>query len=219
MKVRRKFQYDPSCVLYLPLYELDGVSFMSKDKHGHLCTVTGATWGVQGRSFNGTSNYIDCGNSANLNVGIGDFTILVWGRGMGGVSTGWLYNKGVTASFGYGIFVADTDQITLFIKDSGGTLEIKAGPPVDDSSWHLFSMSAIRSGNASWYLDGVVTATGDISARNGNLDNATNARVGVRSSSDIEYFLGFIGEVLVYNRALSLAEIQHTYLTTKWRYQ
>src|SRR3972149_6505876 len=66
MKVRRKFQYDPSCVLYLPLYELDGASFASRDAYGHLCTVTGATWGLQGRTFNGTSDWINCGTSSIL---------------------------------------------------------------------------------------------------------------------------------------------------------
>ena len=52
------FIFDPSMVLYLPLYELDGASFMSKDAYGHLCTVTGALWTSQGRDFDGIDDSI-----------------------------------------------------------------------------------------------------------------------------------------------------------------
>jgi len=53
------FVFDPSLELYLPLYELDGSSFMSKDACGHICLVTGALWGSQGRTFDGGDDYID----------------------------------------------------------------------------------------------------------------------------------------------------------------
>lgn len=53
---------DPYLKLYLPLYELDGSSFMSKDAYGHLCTVTGALWRPNGRWFDKTSDIITCGN-------------------------------------------------------------------------------------------------------------------------------------------------------------
>ena len=40
------FIFDPSLVLYLSLWKLDGDSFMSKDAYGHLCTVTGALYSI-----------------------------------------------------------------------------------------------------------------------------------------------------------------------------
>ena len=52
------FIFDPSLVLYLPLYQLDGASFVSKDAHGHLCSVTGALWRPNGRWFDGTDDTI-----------------------------------------------------------------------------------------------------------------------------------------------------------------
>jgi len=51
MQVKRDFIFDPSLVLYLPLYQLDGWAFMSRDAYGHLCSVTGAKWTPQGRDL------------------------------------------------------------------------------------------------------------------------------------------------------------------------
>ena len=52
------FIFDPSLVLYLPLHQRDGSSFMSKDAYGHVCTVTGAVWTPEGRLFDGVDDYI-----------------------------------------------------------------------------------------------------------------------------------------------------------------
>ena len=57
------FIFDPSLVLYLPLYQPDGASFASRDAYGHLCTVTGALWTPQGRTFDGADDIIDLGNN------------------------------------------------------------------------------------------------------------------------------------------------------------
>src|SRR3990167_5915362 len=54
-----EFGLDPSLVLYLPLWKKDGSSFMSDDAYGHLATVTGATWGSQGRTFDGVDDLIE----------------------------------------------------------------------------------------------------------------------------------------------------------------
>ena len=57
------WSYNPSptgCVLYLPLWHpsLSGPVFSSIDPYGHTCTVTGATWGIQGRTFDGDGDFI-----------------------------------------------------------------------------------------------------------------------------------------------------------------
>ena len=54
-------------VLWLPLYRKDGDTILSSDGYGHLCTVTGALWTPQGRTFDGAS-YISIPNHASLNI-------------------------------------------------------------------------------------------------------------------------------------------------------
>ena len=69
--------FDPSLVLYLPLYGQDGASFMSQDAGGHLCAVTGALWRPDSRYFDGIDDKINCGHSPALNLTSG-VTVEVW---------------------------------------------------------------------------------------------------------------------------------------------
>ncbi|GAG96548.1 unnamed protein product [marine sediment metagenome] len=72
------FSFDPSLVLYLPFYDLDGVSFASKDHYGRLCTATGALWLPNGRYFDGVNDRVVLASALN-EVSVGHpFTILLW---------------------------------------------------------------------------------------------------------------------------------------------
>src|SRR3990167_7681164 len=104
MRIRRDFIYDSSLVLYLPLWKLDGSSFMSKDAYGHLCTVTGATWSKQGRIVDGTDDKLalsDTDASSPLNFTTSDFTLEMWLKfdDLDGIQVLW--SKGVNADTGY----------------------------------------------------------------------------------------------------------------------
>ena len=74
------FVFDPSLVLYLPLYEMDGASFASRDAYGHRCTVTGALWRPNGRYFDAVNDGINCGTGSNLNLGntMDKYTMTAW---------------------------------------------------------------------------------------------------------------------------------------------
>ena len=62
------FIYDPYLVLYLPLYQLDGSSFASRDAYGNPGTVAGALWRPQGRFFDAIDDVLDCGNGTSLQI-------------------------------------------------------------------------------------------------------------------------------------------------------
>ncbi len=74
----KDFIFDPYLKLYLPLYELDGASFMSRDAYGHLCTVTGAFWTPRGYSFDGGRDYINAGSHSVFTLGTLDWTFEFW---------------------------------------------------------------------------------------------------------------------------------------------
>jgi hypothetical protein len=73
---------DPSLVFFAPLYDagLQGSPFLSRDLNKHSCTVTGATWGPQGRICTGGDDYIDCGSSSLLKITSQDFTFILWAK-------------------------------------------------------------------------------------------------------------------------------------------
>lgn len=210
-----KFIFDPSLALYLPLGELDGATLMSKDSHGHPCSVSGAIWAWPGRNFDGVDDYVDAGNPLALQF-TGDFTLETWLKtsvvarqaALSKIDSNWAtdgaWQLGVNTS-GYGEFIPGS--LTQYIY--GNTL-------VADGHWH--HLVGIRTGSDFFlYLDG----NQDGSNTAGDIDVKTTAtvRIGRRYASGALHFSGAIGEVRVYSRALTPAEMARNYLATKWRYR
>ncbi len=57
---------------------------------------------------------------------------------------------------------------------------------------------------------------GNVNDNTGPLENTDSVKIG---GGERETWLGIIGEVRVYNRALTAAEIELNYLATKGRYE
>ena len=208
---------DPSCVLYLPLHRLDGVSFMSKDAYGHLCTVTGALWTPQGRNFDGIDDYIDCGNNTSVNL-IGTGTLESWVKvkaypvGMGFI----LAKDAAVGGRGYGLRVNSDGTVSV---DRNGLPQATSTTVLSLNQWyHIFAVcTGIYA--LSWYLyiNGVLE---NDPAGYALESSTTNLNIGRRMYTGAPNYLStIIGEVRIYNRALSGAEGAHNRNATKWRYQ
>ena len=209
------FVFDPSLVLYLPLYQLDGASFVSRDAYGHLCTVTGAVWRPNGKYFDGTDDEIDCGNHPSLDITTA-ITIEVWLN---------LSNLNDRTLIGKMESIAGGRQCALQIDTNGYRLILRKD---DDATWinltngnsslqtnTWYHIAASWDGvNVRYYLNG--QADGSPSASGTMLSTTTNVRLG-RNQNDSSYLNALIGEARIYSRALSREEIQHNYLATKWR--
>ena len=210
------FIHDPSLVLYLPLYRLDGASFMSKDAYGHLCTVSGALWRPDGRYLDGVDDKIDCGNDSSLGASATELTTEVW-MNLSAIPTG-----------GYHAMVQKDNQYVFMVELSGAIARLKSLILKDDSIYQYLSDSVNSLEVGQWYH--VVQWFQRPNHRiyvNGNLavaatfDNNLNTAaatlwLGYYGSY---FFNGLLGEVRIYSRALTVTEIQRNYLATKWRYK
>lgn len=216
------FILDPGLVLYLPLYEPDGSSLMSKDHYGHLATVTGTLWTPRGRTFDGVDDIITCGSVSQVDslttmtveawvkpnvgtFGVADIAAIVSKYGVTDLGGGWISHK---AQF-YPWFT--------------GGVQHTSGPSVtsiDDGNFH--HIAGIYDGDyLRIYVDGIQE---NISAHFPGLTFGTSlyglslgARTTLPNPND-HFFAGIIGEIRVYNRALSALEVQQNYLKTRWRY-
>ena len=96
---------------------------------------------------------------------------------------------------------------------------------VSDAAWHhiMVTWNGINTiGSTVIYVDSAVDAlSADTKGGTGYTpyDGVANVEIGRYFGSDVYCFDGWIGEVCIYNRALSAQEIQHIYLATKWRYR
>ncbi len=200
---------DPSLVLYLPLYELDGASFMPRDAYGHLCTVTGALWTPRGRSFDGIDDYIACGSAPSLSNTL-SLSIEAWIRGNETGRTQRIVNGG-PAWFDQRIL--NSNQFQIEILNGAAWVAVNGGAFAKDMWYHLVSTYNDANDAVALYVDGNIIKTGTIVAAQ------RAGRVDIGGFQAGEYFNGRISEVRIYAKALTPVEVISKYLATEWRYK
>ncbi len=213
--------FDPGLVLYLPFYELDGASFMSRDKHGHLCTVTGALWTPRGRNFDGSDDRIEGIDITSINGG-SQITLECWVKySDAGLLTpsSWALGKGDVCCIGGGW---NDHLASFYIVDSSPAWQSchTAAPVIDDGAYHHL-VGTMNGTILTVYVDGVQSV--QVTKGNGILNTSTRpVVVGCNNLTPGAYdgfWKGIIGEARIYTRGLSPIEIRHNYLATKWRYR
>ena len=210
---------DPSLVLYTPLWktEMQGSAPVSLDLNKHVCTVTGATWGSQGRTFDGTDDKIVLPETAVNRVQY--ITMLAWVNcsrvntnvgqiiARSGVKPHYILTTGVSAN-----------KVSLYISTNGLTYETGFPSTASITNGTFAFIAGTYDGTtARIYINGLPDATATTSS--GAIDT-TNDPVWLGEASDGggNWFKGIIGEAAIYNRALPANEIWNLYLVTKWRY-
>jgi len=222
MEIERGFVFDPSLALYLPLYKLDGASFISKDAYSHLCTVTGAIWRLNGHYFDGMDDEIVVGNPTALN-NLGSLSILAWinpdtlGKG----NYGRIADKRAN---GWHFALLTNNRLAFYVDYT--TTDLGVYSPNNSITLGSYQHVAVAWDGSTTATNAILYVNGTALSRNSDTngagarqdDSARSLRIG-NNVDDSYVFDGVIGEVLIYNRALTPLEIQHNYLATKWRYR
>ncbi len=212
---------DPSLVLYLPLWypysDMSGSTIYSYDSARIASTVTNATWGYQGRTFDGTGDYIEGTNTATMNFTTGDFSILVWANPTNTTGGRHLFVRGLINTDGYIMNLGGTDRLEFYSNQAAANQgKYATNNSVLLGSWHLYSITCTSLAIAH-YRDAtnITSSAGTITAP------ATCARtfkIGCNDGKAGAFMLGGIGEVMVFSKALSAGEIASIHQKTKWRY-
>ncbi|MFC2070312.1 LamG domain-containing protein [Chloroflexota bacterium] len=210
------FIIDPSLVIYLPLYESDGASFISKDTYGHLCTATGAFWKPDGRFLDGEDDVIYVPDhpalrpteAISIELFMKPLTINVTGEGV-------ISKSPLGAALGDWEIWLDTTACKFSV-DKAVTLVVTSTPLIVDYWVHL--MFTYDRNKLRVYRDGVPDAEIDSTAAIPT--SIDPIRIGVWYQDVAIRHLNFqLGILRIYNRALSSLEVNRNYLVTKWRHQ
>jgi hypothetical protein len=169
--------------------------------------------------FDGVDDYINCGNSSNLQINQG--TISAWVKTS---SPGSSFRGIITKQNNYGLF---TNSGTLVTYDWGNPSIRNTGINIADGTWKNVAMTftdntGTPSNNAIIYLNGTAVLTTTIKIFN-NLIEVQLASGGTSDATPsgtrgIQQLNGSIAQSLIYNRALSSTEIKQNYNATKGRY-
>ena len=226
------FICSPSLVLYLPLHELDGSSFMSRDAYGHLCTVTGALWRLDGHYFDGSDDRITIANHSVINP-TAHFTIELWAYldPLAPVLDGtncYLFDSGNYSTEGFMLMWDDRGiggvGINTVVFNMRGTSNYSSAKAPNNTCsvakwYHLvgtYDKDAGGTEEHQIYIDAVKQRTADFSET--LTTTSLDAVLGMNHGGS-SHFGGRVGEFRFYSRALTPLEIQHNYLATKWRYR
>jgi hypothetical protein len=161
--------------------------------------------------FDGTNDWVSCSSNPSYNVGTGDFSVFCWMKS----SNKSNYQTIMTlddAATGNGIlFYANTNDGVLRTWIGGsvrnGTIDIC------NNTWNFVGVTRI-SGTVTHYINSISNGT---YVASGSVIANQNLRLGSYDGSGY-MFNGNIAQVSIYNRALTVAEIQQNYNATRGRY-
>jgi len=181
--------------------------------NGNDGTIYGATWTNDGKfgsalNFDGSDDYVDCGNDDSLNFGTGDFSISAWVKHIdqGGMDVGICFGDS-----------GGNDNLPLRWDDRGTTnivrskINGKKSADIDYNTYYdkwTFIIIARKSGTGYIYINGVEKDNWDAS---GDISNDVHKRIGVQINSEgispSNFLHGLIDEIQFYNKFLSTSEI------------
>lgn len=172
-------------------------------------------------SFDGVDDYVDCGNPPSLQITTSFsveawFNPKVWNDGINasakpivnkfffnsGDMQGWYLGRSGTAVDGiaFKIYYGDGSSDGIF---NGGNIELLKG------TW-INVTGVYKSGEyIKLYINGKLESI-DNTVKGSFINAITTLKIG-RRSDYVKYFYGYIGEVRIYNRALTDDEVKYNY--------
>jgi chitodextrinase len=191
-----------------------GTTVADSSGNGNTGTIVGATWTNNGKygsalSFNGSSSYVDLGNSASLG-GTGSMTWSAWINAAASLPDDGMIVAKSDSSSGWQLKTSqDSGPSTFGVAiTSGSRIQRYSNTIRALNTWyHVAGVYDASAKTLSIYVNGVLdngAPSGVVPAS--QVSSSVNANIGRRSGG--LYFNGLIDEVRIYNRALSQAEIQ-----------
>jgi len=199
------------CVLDLSGLPGGGNKIYDRSPYGNIGTIIGATWvrlpsGLWALSFDGSDDYIYVPDHSSLDMAT-VITLELWIQPKGDYGSGT--NAGIIAKPSSGgpwwIYITrSTGVINAKIRESDTNEQVlNSTKVVSTDTWYFVCLVANGS-TAKLYIN--TTEEGTVNYDGTLLTNVNSVQVGRQSTAYCELI---IGEVRIYNRALSALEIQN----------
>jgi hypothetical protein len=179
--------------------------------------------------FNGTNSFVDCGTSASLNFGTGNFTLNAWFKTNTTIRRTILsrfdYNNTGIIERGYYIDVLATGRIRTAFETNGSNFRVTDSLTlVNNNKYYYVSVTRTDQTTINVYINGLFETSNTLTGGTPANINAVTAPLSIGRRADYQafafsnFFDGNIPNVKIYNRALSAAEVMQNYLATKANY-
>lgn len=178
-------------------------------------TVSGATPSTDrlGRansaySFNGTSSKVLIPNSAILQLN-GDMTLVGWVKVASNTNYNTILSKSSTGEYEVAadLRVGNNNSAAWRSTNSGTTTNVPDYFTSYIGSWVHVVVSVTAAGSTTTYRNGITASTGTVGTR-----SVTSSPVAIGARPDNTFFFGGdIDDVRIYNRVLTISEVQTLY--------
>jgi len=210
---------DDSCVLWISGRGSRRQDSVLNDlsKKGNNGVIHGATWvntplGHSALSFDGSNDYVDCGNDESLNIADA-ITIEAWVKPQFNSQNRRILIKtiGTGSLYAYSIAVRTTGKFIFFIGATNGTYRIVEGTTTYSSNNWYHVVATYDGAQLKLYVNSEMDNTPTNVSTN---IITTDGILDIGGGTGLECWKGLIDEVRIYNRALSAKEIKEQYNST-----
>lgn len=161
----------------------------------------------RGAFFDGTNDYVDGGNFSDNPTNL---SVSLWLRSTD--DNGYILTKAndTSSAPGWSVILSG-GKIEFLIAQNGSNYKyILTDGTYNDNKWHHLAATKDASNNIALYLDGSSVSSAVSAGTVTTTSNAINVRVGVIGNGTF-FYAGYVDEIRIYNRALSVGEIKHLY--------
>jgi hypothetical protein len=187
--------------------EGSGTSVADFSGNGNTGTFDG-TWtrgkyGNAGNFVAASTQEVNVGNKASLNMGTSDFSVAIWAKTSTAAAS---ILVGKYGTIGYFLGLDAAGKFYGKVRDASTNVSV-LGSVISDGSWHLLVMTVDRSDAATGltlYLDGEFNTYGQQGG--GNIDNSDIFYIGRLASG--YYITAEIDDVRIWKRLIGIEEIK-----------
>jgi hypothetical protein len=166
--------------------------------------AAGAMAGSKGATFDGTTGYVECANTASLQR-VGDLTIELWFKTTSLSAAQVLVSKGTTGE--YHLLLNTNGSISLLMGPSYNTVVVPASTISTGTWYHLVVVRTSLGKKINAYVNGASTYSGTYTTAPSTTTNVM--RLGATSPTAGSYFVGTLDEVAIYERSLSATQVSN----------
>jgi parallel beta-helix repeat protein len=221
--------YNDSLVL---MYNFDNVSALGEDNthvkdassYGNDGTVSGGNKTTangkfnRAMQFNGNGDYVTISDNAAFTVT--DFTISAWIKFPTCTAYGNILSayNGEVQKATYGLDVDSTGTFSLEVREEDLTYDsVTATHDSDDNNWHHVVAVRDEGSTLKIYIDGVEDISeGD--STSGSINPSAGFRISDNPAHEGNYIEGVFDEIRLWNRTLSAAEVNQSYMSNLRKY-
>jgi hypothetical protein len=173
-------------------------------------------------TFDGVNDYVNTVTATTLGINSVStpFTFSIWCKTSGTVEY-YLFDNynGSTQDISFRLDGTNSGAIEVYLMASNGTGFNTAlfGSNYNNNAWHNLCITYDGINTLTGYADGSLLGTSTQSGMSGNFESGAALQIGARPLSS-SYFPGTISTMMVYNIALTAAQISQNFNALRGRY-